>query len=99
MKKKGQAKVSMRQRDEEGALVQQCKVALAYSVKLPQQQARLISFAHICPGAGGDAHRDRAAYTFSISRACRVLLIKGLLNSVPALLSKDKQCGFLLVFT
>lgn len=52
-KKKGQAKVRMRQRDEEGELVQQCKIALAYSVQLPQQQARLISFTHICPGGGG----------------------------------------------
>lgn len=96
----------IRQRDEEGALVQQCKIALAYFVILPQQQARLISFTHRCPGAGGwgrglggDAHRDRTAYTFSISRACSVLLIKGLLNSVPALPSKDKQCGSLPVFT
>lgn len=76
-KKKGQAKVRMRQRDQEGELVQQCKIALAYSVQLPQQQARLISFTHICPG-GGESHRDTTAYTFSISRGCRVLLIKAL---------------------
>lgn len=47
----------------------------------------------------GGAHGDRTAYTFFISRACRVLLIKGLLNNASALPSKDKQCGSLLAVT
>lgn len=86
-KKKGQAKVRMRQRDKEGALVQQCKIAPAYSVKnAAATSTTYLVYPHMSRGEGwGETPMgDKAAYTFPISRACRVLLIKGLLNSVPA---------------